>query len=104
MQASQAGVDRNSSRSTQLGELLGAYSLSEWVKALTLTLHVEPPLILKDLVQLLQQIFHFDFFFLMCSTYLILFPGHLAILKKLKIEKCFSVMPATTAFPFIWSC
>ncbi len=62
MQAWQAGVDRNSSRSMQLGELLGAYSLSEWVRALTLTLHVEPPLILKDLVQLLQQILHFDFF------------------------------------------
>ncbi len=56
MQAWQAGVDRNSSRRTQLGELLGAYSLNEWVRALTLTLtlHVEPPLILKDLVQLLQ--------------------------------------------------
>ncbi len=69
-------VDRNSSRSTQLGELLGAYSLNEWVRALTL--HVEPPLILKDLVQLLQQILHFDFF-RMSSTYLILSSGHLAI-------------------------
>jgi hypothetical protein len=50
------------SRSTQLGELLGAYSISEWVRALTLTLHVEPSLILNDLVQLLQKILHFDFF------------------------------------------